>query len=60
MDQAIATVATMTKDSGYVLEKTETGYRVLIDGVACGYRALSAPLQTRSARRATRTQDDRG
>jgi hypothetical protein len=26
----------MTKDTGYTLQRTEGGYRVLVDGVDCG------------------------
>jgi len=29
-------VAAMSKDTGYTLERTETGYRVLVGGVPCG------------------------
>ncbi|ABD11162.1 hypothetical protein ThrDRAFT_03165 [Frankia casuarinae] len=36
MDQALATAAGLTEDSEYILERTGSGYRVLVDGVLCG------------------------
>jgi hypothetical protein len=36
MDKAVAAGAAMTDDAVATMERTETGYRVLVDGVECG------------------------
>jgi len=36
MDNGRAAAVAMTGDTGYTLERIETGYRVLVDGVQCG------------------------
>ncbi len=36
MDKAMAAAVAMTEHAGYTLERIETGYRVIVDGVECG------------------------